>query len=59
MGFILVKLGSIHSLNEVSVNVKEADTAIWLINPIHFILSHFGGLLIGSVTKPDTFLPSP
>lgn len=34
MGLILVKLRSIHSLfNEISVNVEEADAAIWLVHP--------------------------
>lgn len=43
MGFLLVKLRSAHSLvNEISVNIKEADSAVLLVHPNSLLLSHFG-----------------
>ena len=42
MGFLSVKLRSAHSLvNEISVHVKEADSAGLLVHP-NSLLSHFG-----------------
>lgn len=38
-GIYFVKMKSIHFLNEISVNFKEADIAIWLVQ---HILSHVG-----------------
>ena len=43
MGFLLVKLRSAHSLvNEISVNVKDADSYVLLVHPNSLLLSHFG-----------------
>lgn len=60
MGFLLVKLRSTHSLvNEIPVNVKEANSAVLLVHPNSLLLlSHFGEWFEDSCQYSDTWLLS-
>ena len=58
MGFLSVKLRSAHSLvNEISVHVKEADSAGLLVHP-NSLLSHFGESFEASSQYSDIWLLS-
>ena len=60
MGFLLVRLRSTQSLvNEIPVNVKEADSAVLLVHPNSLLLlSHFGERFEASSQYSDTWLLS-